>query len=72
MAATQPGPNGHLVLKHVELGENLDHVHVRILSQCMEEMTAQTWVRVLILQVVWTCIAQVILSKHFVFPAVSE
>ena len=72
MAVTPFGLPGHPVLKHVESEENLDHVHVRILSQCMEEMTAQTWVRVLILQVVWTCIAQVILSKHFVFPAVSE
>ena len=40
MAATQPGPNGHLVLKHVELGENLEHALVLILNQCMEEMTA--------------------------------
>ena len=59
MAATQPGPNGHLVLKHVELGENLDHVHVRILSQCMEEMTAQGMDQVWTLQVVWLDIVQV-------------
>ena len=60
MVGTPFGPSGHLVRTRVESEKNLDLVPVLILNQCMEEMTAQIWVLVPILQIVWIGIAQVI------------
>ena len=67
MVVTPSGLTGHLVHIHVVLEANLDHDPVLILSQCMEEMTAQIWVQVLILRVAWINTAQVNYIVRFRF-----